>query len=130
MEWNTDKIQADLITALLASNFPHKKSVSITLEKDPDGGNYCREIYIVLSSKREKNSISITGFNTDYDNDLSSVDTPAQDIEYVEIRTFDSDSDGGLPKQSSKEIRELYFLAVDYFNTKEIQIVDQLKKYF
>jgi len=118
MKWNKNKIVSDL--KKLIGN----KGI-IEEEQNPEGGYYCRDIY--LSTKDEDDAISIVGFNLD---DISDIDDPAEDIEYVEIRNLDSDSDGGLDKHASKKIRLLYFIALDYFSNKNIEVVDNLKDYF
>ena len=108
MKWNKNKIVSDL--KKLIGN----KGI-IEEEQNPEGGYYCRDIY--LSNKDEDDAISIVGFNLD---DISDIDDPAEDIEYVEIRNLDSDSDGGLDKHASKKIRLLYFIALYYFSNKNI----------
>jgi len=121
MKWNTNEIIEDL--KLLVD-----KTVTIETEVNPQGEHYVRDIF--LKDKRIKSDgISIVGFRDDAEN-LSSVDTPEQDIPCVEIRTFLSDSEGGLPKKASKEVRDLYYKVVDYFNKKEIEIIDNLKDMF
>jgi hypothetical protein len=114
MKWDTNKIVSDL-SAITGK--------TVKTSSQPEGGHYCRDIYI----SNRTDGISIIGFNLD---DISDVDTPKEDIEYVEVRTFSSDSEGGLPKNASKSTRDLYFQVVDYFNKKKISIVDQLKDYF
>lgn len=121
MKWDTTKIVKDL-QALVGT-----KAV-VSTEQSPQGDYYCRDIFIDLIPKSDANDgISIIGFNTE---DISDVDKPKEDIKQVEIRNYWSDSNGGLEKGASKDIRELYFIAVDYFNPKKISIVDQLKDFF
>jgi hypothetical protein len=122
MKWNKDNIIAAL-TKLVGD-----KGV-ITEEKDPEGEYYCRAIYIQPSS-RSSDGISITGFRDDIQHSLSDVDKPDEDIDLVEICNYQSDSDRGLSKTAKPNIRELYYIAVDYFNKKKISIVDNLKDHF
>lgn len=80
--------------------------VMITTEQEPQGERYCRDIYLQFDG--DDDGISIIGFDCDVD-ELSDTDNPAENIPYVEVRNFGSDSDGGLDKKSSKPIRELYY---------------------
>ena len=123
MKWNTDLIIADL------KRHAEKKQLNITFEKDPhpDGGYYCRKVTLWPGSNKRGNAITVIGFNT---NDISDVDAPKENIEQVEIRDHYSDSDGGLSKGVKPEIKEIYRLAWDYFDSKDIDIVNQLKDYF
>lgn len=117
MNWETNKIVSD-IKSLIGNN------ATVSTENNPQGERYCRDIFIETGI--DEDGISIIGFNTD---DISDVDNPTEDIEQVEIRNFWSDSDGGL-LTSDKEIRRLYFIVVDYFSDKNIEVVDNLRDYF
>lgn len=99
----------------------------ITEEEYPQGEHYTRDLYITLTN--ENDGISIVGFDIAID-DISDVDNPSENIPYVEIRNYRSDSDGGLSKDSSKLTRNVYYNVVDYFREKDVEIVDQLKDYF
>ncbi len=118
MKWNTDKIVNDLNEIL--------KDVKITTNDYPEGGHYCRDIY-VSKSDDDDDSISIVGFIDD--GDLSDVDTPNENIELVEIRNLDSDSDGGL-QTKDKQLRNIYHKICDYFNDKGCEVVRTIEDYF
>lgn len=124
MKWNTTQIVEDLKELFVSD----KINVSIELEQNPQGERYCRDIYITPIPKSDDDGISIIGFRDDID--LSDVDNPVEDVELVEVQNFYSDSDGGLEKSASKLIRKMYFVVVDYFNEKDVVVVDQLKDYF
>lgn len=117
MKWNTNIIVEDLKKLI------GDKAV-VETEKHAQGERYCRDIYI---GKGLTDGIKISGFNLE---DISDSDTPEEEIEQVEVRTFDSDDRGGLPKRSSKEIKELYNIVVDYFNQFTIEVVDTMDDYF
>ena len=78
MKWSTNKIVEDL--ELLTSRE--------TETADSDGDHYCRDIYLMVGD----DGIRISGFNLDGNFDP---DDPEVDIEYVEVRTLNSDSAGG-----------------------------------
>lgn len=114
MKWSTEKIVKDL------EKITKKKVIK---EKQAQGDHYCRELSINVG----RDGINIAGF---IDEMVSDVDNPLEDIEYVEVRNYHSDSEGGLAKDAKPDVRKVYFQVVDYFNKKNIQIVDNLKDHF
>ena len=123
MKWNTNKILSDLNDILKDDN------VTITTEQDPEGGYYCRDIFVIKKEDEEdedRDGIRIIGFNTE---DISDVDTPNEDIEQVEVRNFHSDSEGGIQTRD-KKLRNIYYKIHDYFADENIDVVNQLKDYF
>lgn len=120
MKWNKNKIISDLQQLI-------DNKGTITEEQYPQGERYCRDLFIKPTKESNGDGISIAGFNED---DISDVDNPNEDIKYVEIRNFNSDDEGGLDKHASKQIRELYYIAVDYFNNEDIEVIDNLHDFF
>ena len=120
MKWNTKEIVNDL------TNLIEDKG-KVSTENSPQGECYCRDIFI--ETGKDEDGISIIGFNDD-GTMLSDVDQPDEEVELVEVRNFYSDSDGGLDKGASKKVRELYYIVIDYFNEKDISIVDNLRDHF
>jgi len=120
MKWSTNKIVSDL-----ASKMP---GVTITTEQQPQGERYLRDI-LIEHPEVEGDGVSIIGFDDELDQ-FSDVDNPTEDVKIVEVRSFSSDSNGGLEKSADKRIRNIYFEAVDYFTSNGITIADNLKNYF
>jgi len=112
MNWKTQTIVDDLTKII------NNENVIVETTDSPQGERYCRDISILPDSE-EEDGISIIGFDDEID-ELSDVDNPVEEIKLVEVKNFNSDSLGGLSKDASKDIRELYFKVVDYFRSQKI----------
>lgn len=119
MKWNTKTIVSDLQTLI-------GERGTVVTSDTPEGGHYCRDIYIDVKNL-EDDGLSIIGFDDGIE--LSDVDTPEKDITLVEIRNFDSDSDGGV-QTSDMQILTLYSICRKYFEDRNVSVIRQLKNYF
>lgn len=128
MKWNKDVIINDLSNLL-----PDWK---VEGDEYGDSGYYCRTITVQKLDQKPKSGIfnhqdgiSIKGFN-DMDINYSSCDYPKEDVPLVEVKNFYADDRGGLSLTASKDIRNAYFVVVDYFNERRIEVVSELSDFF
>jgi len=122
MNWKKDKIFNDIKEII-----SYDSSILIEIE---DAWNpaesYCSEIYLTLQDLNDGNNcITICGFVDD--GDISDSYNPIEDIPLVEIKDLNGN---GLSKRANKRVKELYNKLVDYFNQFDVEVVDDLHKFF
>lgn len=117
MIWNTSKIIEEL-QILVGPTMLVSKGTS-----GPDGDYDTTPLYIEpVIELNPYDAVCISGMDPAQTMTTDS-ENPVHNIPYVEIRNIKSDSTGGLGHRAHTTIRSLYFIACDYFNKLDVEVI-------
>ena len=127
MKWKTNDIMQDLKKLLVEKGLKAEVKVEDYPGGDYDTPNIC--LWPELPDV-DLDAVYACGYNTRKTMEGVDPKNPPHDIEYVEIRNYGSDSDGGLSHDAAKETRELYYVLIDYFKTRGVSIIRHYDQIF